>query len=43
MKEFFFMDEDEEQTAYGAAAKVPEALSGATFKDSKQEAVSHYS
>jgi len=40
MNEFFFMDSDEEQETYGAAAKVPLALAANTLKGSKQEAVS---
>ena len=40
MNEFFFMDADEEQAAYGAQTKVPDALATGALKGSKQEAVS---
>lgn len=40
MNEFFFMDSDEEQETYGAAAKVPLALAANSLKSSKQEAAS---
>ena len=40
MNQFFFMDTDEEQEAYGATTKAPKGLTGNIAKEEGQQKVS---